>query len=327
MISTLDTQSVDKNKMQHVFITGASGCVGHYLIKECLKQPNLHLHLLVRHPEKLQFSEDEFKRFTIHKGDFKKIEVFKDVIFEMDYIIHCVTEWWGADQTHLVNVTKTKELFMSTNPERLKHIVYFSTASLLGKGSKVVKEAKLYGSDYIKSKYDAYHMIQSLPLKDKITTVFPTMVFGGDATYPQSHITKGVNQAFGLLKYIRFISVDGAFHFIHSADIATLAVYFLLHPRSKREYVLGNVAVTVKEAIDVLTSVFKLKIWFRVHVTYKFILRMAAVFRIKIGPWERYCIDNPFMVFDAVNPKTFGLKGEFEVLSDVVRDIKTFSTK
>lgn len=319
----ISTPNIDSK--QHVFITGASGCVGHYLINECLKQPFLHIHVLVRYPEKLKFSDEEFERITVHVGDFKSIDVFAAVIADMDYIIHSVTEWWGADQTHLVNVEKTKEFFLMTDPNRLKQIIYFSTASLLGKGSKVVKEAKLYGSDYIKSKYDAYHMIQDLPLKDKITTVFPTMVFGGNATYPQSHITKGVYQAFGLLKYIRFIYVDGAFHFIHSADIAQCAVYFMLNPPDKRDYVLGNTKVTVKEAIEVLTHLFNLKPWFRIHVTYKAILFFAKLFRIKIGPWERYCIDNPFMVFDTVSPKSFGLQGQFETLTEVISDIKTFS--
>lgn len=318
-------ENTQQEKKQHVFITGASGCVGHYLINECLQQPNLQIHVLVRYPKKLKFSKKDFERITVHNGDFKQIERLKDVVFQMDYIIHCVTEWFGEEQTQLVNVQKTKEFFMMVDPEKCRQIVYFSTASLLGKGSKVVEEAKKYGSDYIKSKYDAYHMIKTLPLKDRITTVFPTMVFGGDAVYPQSHITKGIKSSFSLLKYIRFVYVDGAFHFIHAKDIAKLSVYFLLHPRSKREYVLGNHAVTVKNAIDVLVNQFKMKPWFQFHVSYKFILGMAKLFRIKIGPWERYCIDNPQMVFDAVSPATFGLKGHFETLPTVISDIKSFS--
>lgn len=309
---------------KQVFITGASGCVGHYLINECLSQPNLHIHVLVRYPEKLKFSEEDFKRITVHIGDFKQIEKFEPVIKKMNFLIHGVTEWWGEDQTHLVNVTKTREFFMMIDPEICEQIVYFSTASVLGKGNKVVKEAKLFGSSYIRSKYNAYYMIQELPIKDKITVMFPTMVFGGNNLFPKSHITKGVSQAFSYLKYLRFIHVDGAFHFIHSADIAKMSVYFLLNPKKYREYVLGNSCVSVKDALKVLYSQFNMKPLFRIHVKKWFLNLLTVVFRIKVGPWEKYCMENSFMIFDAVNPKTFGLKGEFETLDSLVEDIKGF---
>tara|TARA_Y200000002_G_scaffold373890_1_gene373743 strand:+ start:5 stop:955 length:951 start_codon:yes stop_codon:yes gene_type:complete len=311
-------------KTKHVFITGASGCVGHYLIQECLNLPNLHVHVLVRYPEKLKFSDEDFKRITVHIGDFKQIEKFESVVKKMNFLIHGVTEWWGEEQTHLVNVTKTREFFMMIDPAICEQIVYFSTASVLGKGNKVVKEAKLFGSSYIRSKYNAYHMIQEIPIKDKITVMFPTMVFGGNNLFPKSHITKGVSQAFSYLKYLRFIHVDGAFHFIHSADIAKMSVYFMLNPKKYREYVLGNFSVSVKDALKVLYTQFNMKPLFRIHVKKWFLNVLTVVFRIKVGPWEKYCMDNSYMIFDAVNPKTFGLKGEFETLDSLIEDIKSF---
>ncbi|MAQ64433.1 MAG: hypothetical protein CL503_03955 [Actinobacteria bacterium] len=309
--------------VENVFITGATGCVGHYLIRECLKNPNLHIHVLVRKPEKLKFSEDDFKRITVHIGDFKQIEKYTEIIKEMDYIIHSVTEWWGTEQTIEVNVDKTKEFFMMADQNRLKQIVYFSTASILGKNNKVVEEAKLYGSDYIKSKYYAYHMIQSLPFANKITTVFPTMVFGGDNIYPKSHITKGVFSALHYLNYIRYVYVDGAFHFIHADDIAKVAVFVMQNPNDKKEYILGNKEVHIKEAITVLCTLFNKKPWFRIYISVKAVLVLAKLLRIKVGKWEEYCINNPYMTFDTVSPKDFGLKNTFENLKDLIQDVKS----
>ena len=196
----------------------------------------------------------------------------------MDYIIHCVTEWWGSEQTYQVNVEKTKEFFLMADPKRLKQIVYFSTASIVGRGNKVVKEAEEYGSDYIRSKYQAYYMVKQLPIADKIAVVFPTMVFGGDATYPQSHITKGVYEAFKYLKYIRYIFVDGAFHFLHAADIAKVSVHLMCKPQKERDFVLGNTEVHVKEAIRILYTAFNIKPLFRIHVKHGFIYFLAKLF-------------------------------------------------
>tara|TARA_B100000427_G_scaffold187477_1_gene155860 strand:+ start:1252 stop:2211 length:960 start_codon:yes stop_codon:yes gene_type:complete len=309
---------------ENVFITGATGCVGHYLIRECLKNPNLTIHVLVRKPEKLKFSESDFKRIIVHIGDFKKIEEHHTIIKEMDYIIHSVTEWWGPEQTIQVNVEKTKEFFEMADQNRLKQIIYFSTASILGKNNKVVEEAKQYGSDYIKSKYDAYFMVKSLPFSNKITTVFPTMVFGGDTRYPKSHITKGVYSALHYLNVIRYIYVNGAFHFIHADDIAKVAVHVMQNPTDQKEYVLGNKKVPVKEAIQVLYTLFNKKPLFRIYISVKAVLILAKIFRIKIGKWEEYCINNPYMTFDTVSPKDFGLSNTFSDLESLIKDVKLF---
>jgi nucleoside-diphosphate-sugar epimerase len=312
----------NQTTIEHVFITGATGCVGHYLIKECLKNPQLHVHVLVRKPEKLKFSEEDKKRISAHLGDFKQIENHSDVISKMDYIIHSVTEWWGEEQTMQVNVDKTKEFFMMADQKRLKQIIYFSTASILGKGNRVVEEAKQFGSDYIKSKYHAYHMIKTLPFKDKVSIVFPTMVFGGDKVYPQSHITKGVYSSLHYLNYIRYIYVDGAFHFIHAADIAKIAVHLMQQPTQEKEYVLGNKEVKIKDAIKILYTLFKKKPLFRVYISVRGVLMLAKFLRIKIGKWEEYCMNNPYMTFKTVAPSDFGLTNTFDTLEALIKDIQ-----
>ena len=59
---------------------------------------------------------------------------------------------------------------------------------------------------------------------------------------------------------------------------------------------------------------------------HRFIYFLAWIFRIKIGPWERYCIDNSYMVFNTVSPKTFGLKSTFAELKTIINDIQTFKS-
>jgi len=45
-------------KQESIFITGASGCVGHYVVDQLKKK--YQLFLLVRNPEKLKYNPNDF---------------------------------------------------------------------------------------------------------------------------------------------------------------------------------------------------------------------------------------------------------------------------
>lgn len=307
---------------QKVFITGATGCVGSYVIEQLRDNPDVELHLLVRDPKRIQFDYTKYPNIIPHVGNLEKIEELKDVLADMTHIMHIATDWSDSSYARKLNLDKTHEMFDYTDPDKLKKIIYFSTASILGPGNKAIEEAGKYGQGYVKSKYRAYIHLKETPYSDKIVTVFPTLVFGGDDTHPFSHINKGVHPNLSFLKWLRFVYVDGAFHFLHSKDIAQVSNYLLLNDTDNNEYVLGNASVTAKEAIETLCRVFGIKMLFRLKITAGFVFGLAKIFRIVIGPWERHCINNPYMVYDTVNPDTFGLKTAFPTLRSVLENIK-----
>ncbi len=308
--------------IKKIFITGATGCVGSYVIEQLRDIPNLELHLLVRDANRIQFDYKKYPSIIAHVGNLEKIEVFKDLLSEMTHIMHIATDWSDSSYARKLNLDKTHEMFDYTDPNVLEKIVYFSTASILGPGNKAIEEAGKYGQGYVKSKYRAYIHLKETEYKDKIVTVFPTLVFGGDDTHPFSHINKGVHPNISFLKWLRFIYVDGAFHFLHSKDIAAVSNYLLLNDTDKQEYALGNPSVTAKQAIETLCNTFGIPILFRLKITAGFVFTLAKIFRIVIGPWERHCINNPYMVYDTVTPETFGLKTAFPTLKSVLENIK-----
>ena len=91
----------------------------------------------------------------------------------------------------------------------------------------------------------------------------------------------------------------------------------------QQELVLGNEPISIKETIESICQTFNIKQWFRVRIPLSFILGLAAIFRIKIGPWERYYMKNPHLIYQTVTPSTFGLKTEFETIKEAIMDIKT----
>ena len=155
------------------------------------KWPDAHLFLMSRDPSRFKFNTDQ-DNITLVSGSMDKIEALKDVLFDMDYLIHIATEWGDYEHTITINVDKTYEMMGYLNPERIQRVLYFSTASILGEGNVPVEVAGTSGTPYVRSKYLAYHKLKTHPLTKKIITIFPTMVFGGTKDTPKSHINEGI---------------------------------------------------------------------------------------------------------------------------------------
>lgn len=313
---------------KNIFLTGASGCVGHYILEHLQQYKDLHVHAMVRNPERLKLHRFDTAKVTVHTCDMEEIETLTDIIKICHYVIHTATIWGGGDFANVINVEKSKVLFEATDDNICERIIYFSTASIVGKDAKIIpKEISKYGGGYIRSKHTAHEILQSLSMSDKITTLFPTLVFGGDNDFPHSHITSGIYSNLHILRFIRYIYVDGGFQFLHADDIAKIAVHLMLNPHEKSEYILGKDPQYVKDTIMTLATFFNMKPLFRIHIPKSFIFFIAKLFRITIGPWERYCINHSYMIFNTVSPEDFGLKTSFPTLLSLLEDIKGLYSK
>lgn len=306
-----------------VWVTGPTGCIGHYVLQELLSIPALEIHVLARNPEALLIKDE---RIIAHQGNLDNLAPFANVIGTMTHIVHIATTWAGYEHCRKINIDATMTLLSYTDPNVLQQVVYFSTASILGPGNMPVKEASLYGSSYIRTKYEAYFKLKESVYADKITTVFPTVVIGGNERFPKSHISEGLYPNLKFLPLLKFFDFDASFHFLHARDIARVTVHLLFHPTSQKEFVLGNERVFYGQALATLRKVFNAwKAPFQIRFTPARIFKLAALFRITIGPWEKYCIEHPHMTYDTVHPGTFGLPRAFPTFESVISDIKRFS--
>ena len=78
-----------------VFITGGSGCVGHYLVRQYLKDPNAEIVLLLRNPGKLQLPETDRDRVEILEGDLTEGAALLAGQPGFDLGILAATAWGG----------------------------------------------------------------------------------------------------------------------------------------------------------------------------------------------------------------------------------------
>jgi nucleoside-diphosphate-sugar epimerase len=316
---------------KRIFLTGASGCIGHYIAEALIEETQHELYLLVRNPDKLGFDCEARPGITVLQGDLRQIDRFADLLKTMDAAILAATAWGGSQEAFDINVVKTIRLMDLLNPAVCEQVIYFSTASILDRDNNLLKEAGQLGTEYIRSKYDCLGRLSKLAIAPKITALFPTLVFGGDANKPYSHISSGLGGVVKWVDIIRWFQADGSFHFIHARDIAQVVRYLIDHPidynlavesdgMSSNRLVLGNPRLTVNQAVEEVCAYLGKKIYFRLPLSPWLANLFIVLFRIQMASWDRFCLDyRHFTYQNPVNPETFGLPTYCPTLTDVLK--------
>ena len=327
-----------QDAQMRIFITGASGCIGHYIVETLIEQTDYELFLLVRNPNQLKFNCNARPGIHIVQGDMREIKRFGKLLKTMNCAVLAAAGWGGQEAID-INTFKTIELLNLLNPKVCQHVIYFSTASVLNRQNQLLKEAGQAGTDYIRSKYDFLRQVIRLPIAKRITTVFPTMVLGGDETHPYSHVSGGLPELMKeteilrfldkpLLKVkpidlIRFFKADGSFHFIHARDIAQVVRYLLDHPpasQDSRWLVLGNEPVTLNEVIEEACAYLNKPITRRFNLSPWIANIFIRLFNIQMSAWDRFSFDyRHFTYQNPVNPSTFGMPVYCPTIIDVLK--------
>lgn len=304
-------------------MTGASGCIGHYVVEALIQETNHELFLLVRNPDKLKINYNARPGITILQGDLREIEQYGDFLKTINTAILIATAWGGAQEVYDINVLKTIRLMNLLDPDVCEQVIYFSTASILDRNNELLREAGEIGSDYIRSKYLCYRQLSKLAISPQITTVFPTLLLGGDANKPQSHISSGIPQVARWMGLARFFRADGSFHFIHGKDIAQIVRFLVDNPPApgqSRNLVMGNQNVTVDQAIEETCAYLGKRIYFRIPLTLGLANLFIALFQIKMAAWDRFSMQyRHFTHRHVVSPATFNLPTYCATFTDILK--------
>ena len=317
--------------MKRIFITGASGCIGHYITETLIQNTNHELFLLVRNPDKLQFDWQARSGIHILPGDLAEIERYSDLLLkQINIAILAATAWGGTAETYDINVVKTLALIDMLNPTICQKVIYFSTASILDRNNQLLLAASQFGHDYIRTKYQCFSQLAKRSIADKIIALFPTLVFGGDADKPASHLTAGLSEVTKWIGLIRWLSVDGSFHFIHARDIAQVVAFLVENPgfspppETQKEaidcLVLGNPAITVDRAIAEIAAYLNQRVYFSIPLYIWLANIIIKIFRIQMDAWSRFSLDyRHFTYQNPVTPATFGLKNYCSTVKELMK--------
>jgi nucleoside-diphosphate-sugar epimerase len=305
---------------KRILVTGASGCIGHYISEALIQDTDHELFLLVRQPEKLKLDLQARPGIHVLQGNMHTIEQYRDLLPTLHSAVLTATVWGGED-IYKVNVEQTHRLIQHLDPEVCQQVLYFSTASVLDRQLDLIPEAGTLGTDYIRSKYLCLQELAQSPLADRIVALFPTLVFGGDTQKPYSQISTGLPQILPWLWLARFLQADASFHFVHGRDIALVVLYLINHPEvgGGEKLVLGNAEVSLNQCVDALCAYTNQPIYFRFNLTLGLANLIIKLFKIQMADWDYFCLNQRHFSYDRpVNPTTFGLESYCPTLHDLL---------
>ena len=322
--------------MKRILITGASGCIGQYLVESLLQSTEHFLYLLVRNPQKLEPQWLEHSRIEIIQDSLENIEKYHGLLSEKIQIaILVATSWGGKAESYDVNVVKTLALINMLDPNLCERVFYFSTASILDRNNNLLPEAKEFGTDYISTKYQCFTKLKDTEISDRIIALFPTLVFGGDEKKPISHLSTGLPEIVKWLGLIRWIQTEGSFHYVHARDIATLIVHLIENPQLIaqidpedseqpspyiKRLVLGNSAVTVNETIKKISNYCGKKVYFGLDLSPWLTDLIIKLFRIQMDSWSYFSLSyRHFTYQDPYTPASFGLPNYVSSIEDIMQ--------
>ena len=311
-----------------LLITGANGCVGQYLIDWFLTNSNFSLLLMVRDPDKLWNSIKTNKRIKLLICDIRESKRFSNELENINYLVHTATAWGDPKRAYEVNVKAFEDLLGLLSKDRIERIIYFSTASILDKNNALMREAMIYGTEYIQTKYLCYEKLKESEFSVITDIIFPTLVFGGTlddkSSFPISYLTAGIIEAKKWLWLARFFKLDSKFHFIHAKDIAQICGYLINETysgkmRGFKRFVLGQKFITIDDALVTLLKKNQLRRYFSIRLSKGIIKILLKVLPIQTTNWDSFSIKKyDFDHKPITRPETFGLTSYAKTLKKVI---------
>lgn len=305
-----------------VFLSGASGCVGHYVLERLLEGGGHALTLLLRDPGRLRADLANHPRVRILSGNLREPGGWESELADCEALVHLAAAWGGEKNAPAVNRDATRRLLSRLDPGVCRHVLCFSTASVLDAKGAPLPAAGALGTPYIRSKYEALLEAERGPLADRTTLLFPTLVLGGDAQHPRSHFSKLIREIAKRAWLARFFTADGSFQFIHAADLATVVEHLLDRPPrpGPQRVILGCAGVSADAALSALCRRLGYRRPLRIPISPPLAEGFIRLFRIRLAAWDRYCMQQRHFVYaGAVSPADFGLPVHCGNLEEALR--------
>lgn len=307
-----------------VLVTGATGCVGRYIVDELLADDRRSLLLLVRDPARLPPAVRASARVTVIEGDLRHPDPRVDsALGSADVAVLAATSWGPEPDARDLNVKATLSLAQRLAQRGCRHVLYFSTASILDHDHAPLPQAVELGTPYIRSKAECARALRDGAVTAPVTILYPTLVVGGgEQGIPPSHLCTLLEQVARRRLLLRLVRGAGSFHAIHAADIARIVTRLVedVPPAGVRELVLGSAPVTLDAATEALCDTLQVRQFPILPLSQSVADACIRFFDIRLEAWDRYCLERAhFTHRQPIMPEDLGGRSGYPTFASLVK--------
>lgn len=269
-----------------VFLTGATGFVGHHVAKALVSE-GADLRLLVRKSSSLKNIEGIPGDTVV--GDLTRPEGFKSALAGCDAVMHVAADYrlWirDPDAMYRANVDGTRDLLRLAREAGVPRVVYtssvatmhFRTDGIVINEDTPVMLADMVGH-YKRSKFMAEQQaVAAAEDGQQVLILNPTTPIGPNDAKPTP--TGRIFVDFLNRKFPAY--VDTGLNLVDVAEVARTHVCALTRGKPGRRYILGGENLTLKQILDKMSAITGIpspttKIPFAVAATYAFFEEMIT---------------------------------------------------
>lgn len=248
----------------NVFVTGATGYIGHSLVSELVSR-KYKVSALVRSKEKA--ADLAQIGVQLYVGDLQDVQVIEQAMEGADAVFHLAAydKLW-PDEEHLyrqVNVAGTKTVLAAALKSKVKRVVFTSTASVYGPsasaGSPVDETTRRripFTNNYERSKAEAEKVAIAYAEKGlHVVIVNPTRVYGPGLETDSNGIAKLLRLY--LAGKWRFIPGDGHSigNYCFIEDVVRGHIQAMEQGRSGESYLLGGENASYNQLFELFRQV------------------------------------------------------------------------
>jgi len=263
-----------------IFITGATGFVGHHVAR-ALAEQGADLRLLVRKTSNL--ANLEGIRGDTYVGDLMQPESLRAGLDGCDAVMHVAADYrlWIRDPENMyrANVDGTRELLRLAREAGVKRVVYtssvatmhFFTNGIVSNEDTPVSIKDMVGH-YKRSKFlGEQQAIKAAQAGQQVMVLNPTTPIGPNDAKPTP--TGRIFVDFLNRKFPAY--VDTGLNLVDVSEVARAHVLALTKGTAGRRYILGGENLTLKQILDKMAAITgipspRTKIPFAVAATYAF---------------------------------------------------------
>jgi len=246
--------------MAKFFITGATGFIGSYLVRELLGLGH-QIKALKRPSSNLAFVQDFAHKIEWTDGDILDVVGLQKQIADVDYVIHAaaVVSFSPKDRKKMYeqNIQGTINMVSVAQKYPIKKFVHISSIAALGRNknlSVISEETQWEDSDenteYAITKYQAEMEVwraaaEGLP----VLIVNPSIVLGkGDTSRSSLQIFRFAQKQYPFYP-------QGSINYVDVRDVASITVSLALSPIINERYILDGGHTTFKDFFTQIATI------------------------------------------------------------------------